>query len=359
MRQCYAAPRAGTTLLVREETFSHASAGWFGRCCARRTAYLWGAGASPERTLDEAVKQGRHPGAGSEQPACRYSPAAARSLADFRGHSRRLELLGFLVYSLPRRGADPGASPSTSLPRRGGTVLGVTFRDSSTDSLCFVKHTGSLSELARHYGRIRAGLRHHPDPRDLRDRLAMGCCGDLARRNRRTVLESGDRLGGEQYEIFRACPPLDSVAEPSPTSARPTACPSAAALCSWRHFGSAVIGSNAVAATPRTSMPAIERQVMCVTCKIPLNVAESPQSQRERAYIRGLIAEGKTESQIKRELVGQYGSSVLALPAPKASTFRLSRACRRGARADRAGHAIAAELAPPCTRTDRCQCRLA
>ncbi len=64
-------------------------------------------------------------------------------------------------------------------------------------------------------------------------------------------------------------------------------------------------------------MPAIERQVMCVTCKIPLNVAESPQSQRERAYIRGLIAEGKTEAQIKSELVAQYGSSVLALPSAK------------------------------------------
>jgi cytochrome c-type biogenesis protein CcmH len=75
--------------------------------------------------------------------------------------------------------------------------------------------------------------------------------------------------------------------------------------------------SSAAAATPRTTMPTIERQVMCVTCKIPLNVAESPQSQRERAYIRGLIAEGQTESQIKRSLVAQYGPSVLALPSAK------------------------------------------
>ncbi|HEV7936853.1 MAG TPA: cytochrome c-type biogenesis protein CcmH [Solirubrobacteraceae bacterium] len=80
---------------------------------------------------------------------------------------------------------------------------------------------------------------------------------------------------------------------------------------------SPVLDSVALGATPRASMPAIERQVMCVTCKIPLNVAESPQSQRERAYIRELIAEGKTEAQIKNELVGQYGSSVLALPSAK------------------------------------------
>ena len=69
------------------------------------------------------------------------------------------------------------------------------------------------------------------------------------------------------------------------------------------------------AATPRTSLPAIERQVMCVTCKIPLNVAESPQADRERAYIQSLIVEGKSEAQIKRALVGQYGPAVLALPS--------------------------------------------
>jgi cytochrome c-type biogenesis protein CcmH len=68
------------------------------------------------------------------------------------------------------------------------------------------------------------------------------------------------------------------------------------------------------AAVPRTSLPVIERQVMCVTCKIPLNVAQSPQADRERAFIQGLIDEGQTEAQIKRELVGQYGPTVLGLP---------------------------------------------
>lgn len=71
------------------------------------------------------------------------------------------------------------------------------------------------------------------------------------------------------------------------------------------------------AQAPRTSLPVIERQVMCVTCKIPLNVAESPQADRERALIRGLIAEGKTEAQIKSALVGQYGEAVLGLPGAK------------------------------------------
>jgi cytochrome c-type biogenesis protein CcmH len=72
--------------------------------------------------------------------------------------------------------------------------------------------------------------------------------------------------------------------------------------------------ATASAATPRTSLPVIERQVMCVTCKIPLDVAQSPQADRERTFIQGLIDEGRSESQIKNALVGQYGPAVLGLP---------------------------------------------
>ena len=69
------------------------------------------------------------------------------------------------------------------------------------------------------------------------------------------------------------------------------------------------------AAVPRTSLPQIERQVMCVTCRIPLNVAQSPQADRERAFIQSLIDEGRGEAQIKEALVGQYGRAALALPS--------------------------------------------
>jgi cytochrome c-type biogenesis protein CcmH/NrfF len=72
--------------------------------------------------------------------------------------------------------------------------------------------------------------------------------------------------------------------------------------------------AGAFAAVPRTSLPVIERQVMCVTCKIPLNVALSPQADRERAFIQGLIDQGDTEGQIKRALLSQYGPTVLGLP---------------------------------------------
>jgi cytochrome c-type biogenesis protein CcmH len=81
---------------------------------------------------------------------------------------------------------------------------------------------------------------------------------------------------------------------------------------------SAALGMGAAGAERagiHTSLPVIERQVMCVTCKIPLQVAESPQANRERAFIQSLIDEGQTEAQIKDALVAQYGPTVLALPS--------------------------------------------
>jgi cytochrome c-type biogenesis protein CcmH len=79
---------------------------------------------------------------------------------------------------------------------------------------------------------------------------------------------------------------------------------------------SAAAGAAGVSGfAPRTSLPVIERQVMCVTCKIPLNVAESQQADRERAFIQRLIDQGKDEAQVKQALVGQYGPTVLGLPS--------------------------------------------
>jgi cytochrome c-type biogenesis protein CcmH len=67
-------------------------------------------------------------------------------------------------------------------------------------------------------------------------------------------------------------------------------------------------------AQERASLPDIEDEVMCVTCNVPLFIAESPQASRQREYIRGLIDQGLTKEQIKARLVGEYGEDVLALP---------------------------------------------
>jgi cytochrome c-type biogenesis protein CcmH len=77
----------------------------------------------------------------------------------------------------------------------------------------------------------------------------------------------------------------------------------------------APVGPRTTSAAPRTTLPAVEGQVMCVTCKIPLPVAQSPQADRERVYIQGLIDRGQTLAEIKHELVFQYGPAVLSLPA--------------------------------------------
>ena len=53
---------------------------------------------------------------------------------------------------------------------------------------------------------------------------------------------------------------------------------------------------------------------MCTSCREPLEVAQSPQADSERAYIRGLIAQGETKSQILNNLVAQYGTAVLGKP---------------------------------------------
>jgi cytochrome c-type biogenesis protein CcmH len=58
----------------------------------------------------------------------------------------------------------------------------------------------------------------------------------------------------------------------------------------------------------------VEDEVMCVSCNVALNVAESPQADAERKYIRQLIAKGDDKAQVKRALVAVYGDNVLALP---------------------------------------------
>jgi cytochrome c-type biogenesis protein CcmH len=68
------------------------------------------------------------------------------------------------------------------------------------------------------------------------------------------------------------------------------------------------------AQAPRASVTDIEDEVMCVACGVPLDIAESPQADRERAYIRKLVARGLTKDQIKSELVATYTDRVLAMP---------------------------------------------
>jgi cytochrome c-type biogenesis protein CcmH len=76
------------------------------------------------------------------------------------------------------------------------------------------------------------------------------------------------------------------------------------------------------AGPPQASFNDIEDEVMCTSCNVALNIAESPQADREREEIRRLIAQGLTKAQIKDRLVETYGPNVLA--EPKSDGFNLA-----------------------------------
>ena len=78
----------------------------------------------------------------------------------------------------------------------------------------------------------------------------------------------------------------------------------------------------AVAAQPKASFNDVEDEVMCDTCNVPLNVADSQRADQERAVIRKLIAQGLTKQQIKDRLAAQYGPGILA--SPQDSGFSLA-----------------------------------
>jgi cytochrome c-type biogenesis protein CcmH len=76
--------------------------------------------------------------------------------------------------------------------------------------------------------------------------------------------------------------------------------------------------TSAAAACPKTSLADVEDEVMCPVCGVPLGLAtEAPQAQRERAFIQREVERCKSKTQIKAELVAQFGDRVLALPPDK------------------------------------------
>jgi cytochrome c-type biogenesis protein CcmH/NrfF len=77
-----------------------------------------------------------------------------------------------------------------------------------------------------------------------------------------------------------------------------------------------ILGLTA-AAEPKTTLPDVEDEVMCVECKTGLNVSQAPVADQERSFIRELIAQGLTKQQIKDKLVEAYGPEVLGTPEAK------------------------------------------
>jgi cytochrome c-type biogenesis protein CcmH/NrfF len=80
--------------------------------------------------------------------------------------------------------------------------------------------------------------------------------------------------------------------------------------------------TTTTAASPQTSLSEISGEVMCPVCGTLLELAESPQAQREKVFIERLVDEGRSKQEIKDALVAEYGDEVLALPQD--SGFSLS-----------------------------------
>jgi cytochrome c-type biogenesis protein CcmH len=72
----------------------------------------------------------------------------------------------------------------------------------------------------------------------------------------------------------------------------------------------------------RSELNEIEGEVMCPVCGTLLELAESPQATREKAFVEKLVKQGQSKDEIKEALVDQYGDAVLA--EPKGSGFSLS-----------------------------------
>jgi cytochrome c-type biogenesis protein CcmH len=80
--------------------------------------------------------------------------------------------------------------------------------------------------------------------------------------------------------------------------------------------GILALGALGVAGLARAApSPAdLEAELVCPTCKTTLDQSDAPVARRMKQIIRTRLAEGKTEQQIKDELVAQFGAGVLAEP---------------------------------------------
>lgn len=58
----------------------------------------------------------------------------------------------------------------------------------------------------------------------------------------------------------------------------------------------------------------LEAEIVCPTCKTTLDQSNAPIANRMKQYIRARIAAGDSASEIKSQLVDQFGPAVLAEP---------------------------------------------
>jgi cytochrome c-type biogenesis protein CcmH len=76
-----------------------------------------------------------------------------------------------------------------------------------------------------------------------------------------------------------------------------------------------LLAAPAAASEQHPTLPELEGQLMCPICEgESLAQSDSAPAQRIKAYIQLRIGQGATRSQIKSELVDQWGKRILAAP---------------------------------------------
>jgi cytochrome c-type biogenesis protein CcmH len=78
-----------------------------------------------------------------------------------------------------------------------------------------------------------------------------------------------------------------------------------------------VVAGPAAASEERPTAAELESELVCPVCETTLDTSNAPVALRMKAFIRARIAAGDTKSEIKAQLVDQFGPTVLAVPPRK------------------------------------------
>lgn len=74
---------------------------------------------------------------------------------------------------------------------------------------------------------------------------------------------------------------------------------------------------SALASEQHPTQAELEGELVCPTCQTTLDQSNAPIATRMKQFVRRRIAAGDTKSEIKEQLVAQFGKGVLAAPERK------------------------------------------
>jgi cytochrome c-type biogenesis protein CcmH len=77
------------------------------------------------------------------------------------------------------------------------------------------------------------------------------------------------------------------------------------------------VAAPAHASEARPTASELESELVCPVCETTLDTSNAPVALAMKAFIRERIAAGDTKSEIKAQLVEQFGPAVLAVPPRK------------------------------------------